>query len=191
MPNPAALKAGIRKGMVRVGIMKSRGKAFLKARGVMKKMMMMLVVVLVVVSECQAFRIGGFEVSFQRGKPEWNADKTDTRCVGGGICTGKITFGIDIPSRISNGDEHFDPTSNMFSANLINYKNGLALEFSERYYNTYREDFSYGEFSINSEIVLTANVMRGLNYKGANKISKGVYQFVIDKETGAFLVLIK
>ncbi len=108
MPNPAALKAGIRKGMVRVGKIKNNGKAFLKARGVMKKMMMICFALFAFISSNATIKIGGIEVSIERGKKEWNADKTATFCVGKGLCVivvkGSLDIGVTkIPRELGSG----------------------------------------------------------------------------------------
>ena len=159
----------------------------------MKKVLLMLVVMLGVFESTYAFKIGGFEISIQRGKPEWNADHTDTKCVGGGICIGRIAFDVDIPSikTIPDGQEGFNIEGNMYSANVVKYNNKLAIEFSLRFYNNFRSDFIGDKFSINRDINLTSQALNLIGLSGSTTIKAGTYPFIKDKSTGALLVIIR
>jgi len=157
----------------------------------MKKVLLMLVVMLGVFESTYAFKIGGFEISFKRGKPEWNADRTDTKCVGGGICTGKISINVEAITKTIDGQEEFNTSSNSFSANVVNYKNKLAIEFSQRFYEAFKGDFTGDKFSINGEIYLTTKALSLIGLSGSTTIKAGVYPFIIDKSTGALLVIIR
>lgn len=160
----------------------------------MKRTVLGLTMLLCTVFDSHAFKIGGFNFSWQRGRPEWNADKTDTRCVGKGMCTGKIGFDVDIKPTLHvtpDGLEGFDTENNQYTGNLIHYKNGLAIEFSRQYYDSYRQDFDGGYFQLNQDLIINYNVLQLLGYQGGNSFRAGNYPFTKDPQTGALLVILE
>jgi len=128
----------------------------------MKKLILFLIAFVSIVTESSAFRIGGVEFSWKRGKPEWNATKTDVFCVGRGMCTGTIKFDVSTSSTkiVPDGTELFDVASNQFSANLVKFEGRLAIEVSQRFYNSYQSDFSGNTFEINGDINVDSATMR-------------------------------
>ncbi|MBK8145164.1 MAG: hypothetical protein IPK62_09280 [Bacteroidetes bacterium] len=161
----------------------------------MKKLILILSVVFLsfFTFQCHAFRIGGVEFSWKRGKPEWNATKTDVFCVGKGLCSGTIKFDISTTkiSQTADGQEEFDLQNNSFAANLVNYQGGLAMEISSRFYRQFAGDFSGNKFSINGDFRIDSKVMQLLGFSGERTVRGGLYEFVTDPKSGAQLVLLK
>lgn len=158
----------------------------------MKKIFLMMVMMISITYSSMAFKIGGIEFSWKRGKPEWNATKTDVGCVGKGMCTGTIKFTGDVSliKLTPDGSEEFDITGNNFSSNLVNFNGQLAIEFSKNYYNSFRDDFSNGMFDINGEININSTVAKTLGYNGSTKFAAGKYKVYQDKKTNTILVLL-
>lgn len=158
----------------------------------MKKLILSLCALVCFITDSSAFRIGGVEFSWKRGKPEWNATKTDVFCVGRGMCTGTIKFDISTTAtnKTPDGSELFDIEHNQFSANLVNYEGKLAIEVSRRFYNSFQSDFTGNFFEINGDINIDIDTMKRIGFTSSRIIRSGKYQFKIDPTSGAFLILI-
>ncbi len=157
MPNPAALKAGIRKGMVRVGKIKNNGKAFLKARGVMKKMMMMLVVVLAICS-------------------------LDTKAVGIKVSISPKAYwdGTGCKPRPKGGCVHVEAEINLLAFELSNNGGKLELKADRSILNDplYGHMFQSNTFYV-GEITIDQNILKQLNFNPKTVFADKEYKYRI------------
>ncbi len=169
--------------------------ALFKPKKIMKRIILMSVFALVAVfssNSASAFKLFGIEFSWKRGKPEWNATKTGTECIGRGMCTGTIKGNVDIPSlKIVDGTEKFDIENQEYSSIFVNYNDKLAIEFSKKYYNTFKEDFENDEFDINGDFKIEDEIIKNLNLTHSGNIKSGAYHFIIDEKSGAYLVILE
>lgn len=128
--------------------MKTRGKAYLNKPNVsMKKLILMLVVLMGVIVDVSAgIKLGGIEVHVERGRKEWNADKTATFCVGKGICIFTIKANVDIGAAKS----HYEPGSGLLSFD----NNKLALVLSE----SCLRDSYWSDLFVNGQLYVGATI---------------------------------
>lgn len=151
--------------------MKTKGKAYLLKPGViMKKWILMLFVMVGMVSEMMAgIKLGGVEVTIQRGRKEWNADRTETFCVGKGLCVIVIKANVDIGMAKSD----YQP-----GTGLLSYDNNqLSLVISQKCLSdSYWSDlFIGGKLHVGSTIELDPKLREIFGSSCPRQIKAGDY----------------
>jgi hypothetical protein len=143
---------------------------------IMKKIVLALTVVAVSAVSFQsqaAIKLLGFELSFEKGTKEWNADKTASECIGRGIC--KIS--VKANALTFNGNIGIDEEGHLILVPNADFNKRFSKELAE------------GNYPV-SELKFQSGDLQSVGIQEALIVPSGKYPTKYDKATNSWYIIL-
>ncbi|RYD53316.1 MAG: hypothetical protein EOP52_04020 [Sphingobacteriales bacterium] len=120
-----------------------------------------------------AIKLFGFEVSFEKGSKEWNADRTSAECIGKGLC--KISVRADALS---------------FKGNIgIDDEGRVIFVPGTEFNKSFPKELASGSYPV-SELKFQANELSSIGIRESLVIPTGNYPTRYDKDRNIWYVIL-
>ncbi len=144
----------------------------------MKKLMMIfsLILSVVVYSQQAHAKLLGIEIRFEKGTKQWNADRTETKCEGKGICIIVIKGNVGLNENEMAGTLGFDE----------NNRFGMLVSADQIRSSQWGDTFVDGVLTIYKDITLGSDIREKLR-NCPSTIPAGKYRYTVENGSATIL----